>query len=102
MNNSRVNENTVSSNSELKHLFLADSLQLSYLIINSLQLSGCLLNQHNYLVVQYNEQFRLLKLMFSCDSANFLHAIFISMNFLQLSGCLLKYFGPTQLFGYPV
>ena len=31
MNNSLVNENTVSSCSELKHLFLADSIQLTYL-----------------------------------------------------------------------
>ena len=31
MNNSRVNENTVSSGSELNHLSIADSLQLSNL-----------------------------------------------------------------------
>ena len=60
--------------------------------MNFLQLSGCLLyffGQHNYPPVHYNEHFGLLK----CDSANFLHAIFIFMNFLQLSGCLLNISG---------
>ena len=46
-------------------------------IFNFWDVSLHILDQHNYPVVQYNEQFGLLKSLLSSDSDYFSHAIFI-------------------------